>query len=112
VLGFMGFRVASSLLWARYGSAWGTVPSAEGLVEGAQPDADADSALSLTALALGGPGSGFRSYWRAGGFAVMALKYVTLLGWLQLPVLGQVTPSVPTAQFGHVVEGSAPATAG
>lgn len=98
MLGFVGFQIGNSLLRTRYGSAWGTFPSAEGLMEGAQPNADADSALTPTSLALRGPGSRFRSYWRAGGFAVVALKCVIFPQWLQLPVLGQVTPPAPVAQ--------------
>ncbi|XP_009889480.1 PREDICTED: T-box transcription factor TBX2 [Charadrius vociferus] len=95
---YMAAAIGNSPFRARYGSAWGMFPSAEGLMEGAQPNADADSALTPTALALRGPGSRFRSYWRAGGFAMVALKYVTFSHWLQLPVLGQVTPPAPVAQ--------------
>lgn len=69
-------------------------PSAEGLVEGAQPGAGADSALTPTHGALRGAGSRFGSYWKAGGFAVVALKYVmspltgcSSLCWVGSPLL-------------------------
>lgn len=57
-------------------STWSVFLSAEGLLEGAQPGADADSALTPTDGALRGAGSRFGSYWKAGDFAAVALKYV------------------------------------